>query len=90
MPVYAGFLRIGKLVSVLVSVADPEPLKPLLHSQFGLEARVGIERGSFTVPSLTHSVSRFIVARFYRGSSSFCDRLLIAPPMPLYRSFTAR
>src|ERR1019366_5957677 len=29
-------------VSVLVSVADPEPLKPLLHSQFGVEARVGI------------------------------------------------
>jgi len=44
MPDYAGFLRIGKLVSVLVSVADPEPLKPLLHSQFGLEARVGIGR----------------------------------------------
>jgi hypothetical protein len=45
MPDYSGFLRIGKMVSVLVSVADPEPLKPLLHSQFGLEARVGIEHG---------------------------------------------
>jgi hypothetical protein len=54
MPVYAGFLRIGKLVSVLVSVADPEPLKPLLHSQFGLEARVGIGRVS---PSTSHSKS---------------------------------
>jgi hypothetical protein len=43
MPDYAGFLRIGNLVSVLVSVADALPLKPLLHSQFGLEARVGIE-----------------------------------------------
>jgi hypothetical protein len=31
------------MVSVLVSVADALPLKPLLHSQFGLEARVGIE-----------------------------------------------
>jgi len=28
---YAVFLRIRKMVSVLVSVADPEPLKPLLH-----------------------------------------------------------
>jgi hypothetical protein len=28
-----------------------------------MEARVGIERGSFTVPSLTHSVSRLIVIR---------------------------
>jgi len=42
MPDYTGFLRIGKMVSVLVSVADALPLKPLLHSQFGLEARVGI------------------------------------------------
>jgi hypothetical protein len=32
------------MVSVLVSVADALPLKPLLHSQFGLEARVGIGR----------------------------------------------
>jgi len=31
-----------KLVSVLVSVADALPPKPLLHSQFGVEARVGI------------------------------------------------
>ena len=30
------------MVSVLVSVADALPLKPLLHPQFGLEARVGI------------------------------------------------
>ena len=42
-PDYAGFLRIGKLVSVLVSVADSLPPKPLLHTQLGLEARVGIE-----------------------------------------------
>ena len=44
MPDYTGFLRIGKMVSVLVSVADSLPLKPMLHTQFGLEARVGIER----------------------------------------------
>jgi hypothetical protein len=31
------------LVSVLVSVADSLPPKPLLHTQLGLEARVGIE-----------------------------------------------
>jgi hypothetical protein len=31
------------LVSVLVSVWTPEPPKPLLHTQLGLEARVGIE-----------------------------------------------
>jgi hypothetical protein len=30
------------LVSVLVSVWTPEPPKPLLHTQLGLEARVGI------------------------------------------------
>src|SRR5208282_809744 len=45
MPDYSGFLRIGKMVSVLVSVWTPEPPKPLLHSQLGMEARVGIERG---------------------------------------------
>jgi hypothetical protein len=28
-----------------------------------MEARIGIERGSFAVPSLTHSVSRLIVIR---------------------------
>ena len=53
-PDYSGFLRIGKLVSVLVSVADALPLKPLLHSQFGLEARVGIGR---VPPSTSHSKS---------------------------------
>jgi len=31
----------------LVSVADALPLKPLLHSQLGLEARVGIGRIRF-------------------------------------------
>jgi hypothetical protein len=31
------------MVSVLVSVADALPTKPLLHKQLGLEARVGIE-----------------------------------------------
>jgi hypothetical protein len=43
MPDYAGFLRIGKSVSVLVSVADPATPKPLLHTQLELEAEVGIE-----------------------------------------------
>jgi hypothetical protein len=47
MPDYSGFLRIGKLVSVLVSVWTPEPPKPMLHTQLELEARVGI--GRFTV-----------------------------------------
>jgi hypothetical protein len=32
-------------VSVLVSFWTPEPPKPLLHSQLGMEARVGIEQG---------------------------------------------
>jgi len=31
------------MVSVLVSVAPSAPLKPLLHSQLGMEAGVGIE-----------------------------------------------
>ena len=54
MPDYAGFLRIGKLVSVLVSVADSLPPKHLLHTQLELEARVGIGR---IPPSTSHSKS---------------------------------
>jgi len=45
---------VGKMVSVLVSVADALPLKPLLHPQFRLEARVGIGR---VPPSTSHSKS---------------------------------
>ena len=44
MPDYSGFLRIGKLVSVLVSVADHSAPKSLLHTQLELEAEVGIGR----------------------------------------------
>ena len=49
MPDYAGFLRIGKLVSVLVSVWTPEPPKPLLHIQlrFGGEGRNRTGSGDF-------------------------------------------
>jgi len=36
-------------VSVLMSVADSLPPKPLLHSQFSLEARVGIEQNLVSV-----------------------------------------
>ncbi len=49
MPDYAGFLRIGKSVSVLVSVADPATPKPLLHTQLELEAEVGIEQNLVSV-----------------------------------------
>jgi hypothetical protein len=45
-PVTLGSYGVVNWVSVLVSVADPEPPKPLLHLQFGLEARVGIEQVS--------------------------------------------
>jgi len=38
-PDYAGYLRIGKLVSVADSLAP----KPMLHKQLELEATVGIE-----------------------------------------------
>jgi hypothetical protein len=51
-----------------------------------LEARVGIERGSFTVPSLTHSVSRLILTLFYRGSSYFFDYLFNATHCPVTAS----
>ena len=54
MPDYAGFLRIGKMVSVLVSVADSLAPKPMLHTQLALEARVGIGR---VPPSTSHSKS---------------------------------
>jgi hypothetical protein len=42
-PVTLSSYGVGKLVSVLVSVADSLAPKPLLHTQLGLEARVGIE-----------------------------------------------
>jgi hypothetical protein len=45
------------MVSVLVSVADSYTLTPLLHTQLGLEAEVGIERGTLTAPTVTHSVT---------------------------------
>jgi hypothetical protein len=51
-----------------------------------LEARVGIERGSFTVPSLTHSVSRLIPALFYRSSSYFFGYLFNATHCPVTAS----
>ena len=43
------------LVSVLVSVWTPPLQKPLLHTQFGMEARVGIEptHKAFAEPCLT-------------------------------------
>jgi len=53
MPDYAGFLRIGKLVSVLVSVADHSAPKPLLHTQLELEAEVGIEQEQEVFQKLT-------------------------------------
>jgi hypothetical protein len=42
MPDYTGFLRIGKMVSVLVSVADSYATKPLPLKRFRMEAEVGI------------------------------------------------
>jgi hypothetical protein len=60
------------MVSVLVSVADALPLKPLLHPQFGLEARVGIELTPLSqakgADSLARSVSNIIVIGFCRGA----------------------
>ena len=71
------------MVSVLMSVADPASPMSLLQRQLRLEAEVGIERGSFTVPSLTHSVSRVSIALFYRGSSHFFDRSFNATHRPI-------
>ena len=64
--------------------------KPSPHSRLELEARVGIERGSFTVPSLTHSVSRAGISLFYRGSSCFFDCSPNARSLLRYRPFIAR
>src|ERR1035437_7707783 len=72
-PVTLGSYGVVNRVSVLVSVADPASPMSLLQRQLRLEARVGIGRGSFTVPSLTHSVSRLILALFCRGSNYFFD-----------------
>jgi hypothetical protein len=89
-PVKPNSYGVVNMVSVLVSVADSYATKPLPLKRFGMEAEVGIELGSFTVPSLTHSVSRLILALFYKGSSRFFNRSLTAPPMPLYRPFNTR
>ena len=42
-PVIPNPLGVPKLVSVLVSVADPLSPKPLLHAQLGMEPMAGIE-----------------------------------------------
>jgi hypothetical protein len=55
-----------------------------------MEARVGIERGSFAVPSLTHSVTRLVPALFYGGASNFFDCSFNARSLPRYRPFIAR
>jgi hypothetical protein len=60
-PVTLGSYGVVNMVSVLVSVADSFVPISLLHKQLELEAEVGIERGSFTVPSTTHSVSRLSI-----------------------------
>ena len=44
------------LLEFLLEVQPPPLSKPLKQKLFGFGARVGIERGSFTVPSLTRSV----------------------------------
>ena len=57
----------------------------LMHTHQNLEARVGIERGSFTVPSLTHSVSRLtllILQGFQLVFSPPVQCPLIAPLLP--------
>ena len=73
-PVTRSSYGVVNMVSVLVSVADPKPQLSLLHTQLELEARVGIERGSFTVPNLTHSVTRPILALFHAGASNIFHR----------------
>src|ERR1039457_2269995 len=82
-PVTLGSYGVVNTVSVLVSVADPASPMSLLQRQLRLEAEVGIERGSFTVPSLTHSVSRLILALFCRGSSCFFGYLSNATHCPV-------
>jgi hypothetical protein len=62
MPVKPNSYGVVNMVSVLVSVADPSAPLSLLQRQLRLEAEVGIEPRHFTVPSLTYSVSRLIVA----------------------------
>ena len=67
----------------MVSVWTPEPPKPLLHSQFGVEARVGIEQGfvKFTTPKLpshhqrrvTHNYRTSIESGIETGLSSTRD-----------------
>ena len=54
-PVTLSSYGVGNVVSVLVSVADSLAPKPLLHTQLGLEARVGIEptHKAFAEPRLT-------------------------------------
>jgi hypothetical protein len=55
-PVTLSSYGVGKLVSVLVSVADSLAPNSLVLQHLEMEARVGIERGSFDLPTVTHSI----------------------------------
>jgi hypothetical protein len=58
-PVTLSSYGVGKLVSVLVSVADSLPPKSLPHTRLEMEARVGIE------PTLRFRASNM---RIYSGN----------------------
>ncbi len=92
-PDYAGYLRIGKLVSVLVSVADSLPPNPMLHTQLELEARVGIElyfRPRLTNASSQQTVGSSVFPSVYRLNAAFKTILqnssTIPPLSPHYSS----
>ena len=65
----ARYYGVGNVVSVLVSVADSLAPKPLLHTQLGLEARVGIERGSLDLPTALNGRT-WAGARVKRGATA--------------------
>jgi hypothetical protein len=75
----------SRVADVFAEVASSGRRKGLSGNAQDLEARVGIERGTFTVPNLTHSVSRVSIAYFTGVQALFATArptLRIAPSPP--------
>src|SRR5208283_2455227 len=63
-PVKPNSYGVVNVVSVLVSVADSYTLTPLLHTQLGLEARVGIGRFTSVFTKKIYAISPINASTF--------------------------
>ena len=68
-------------VPTLVPTRPPKLYKPLLHTQFGLEARVGIEptNAAFAEPCLTTWLPRHRNHQDFNQGLSLCKHLVHSP-----------